>query len=163
LRSEWTIPLILQLVGFLVIAAEVLLPSGGILTVIALGLLGYSIYLVFAGISFDAGLMVVVADLILLPIAAIVGFKMLARSNLSLQTSLLRSAGVVSYDEKLSELLGKEGVAITNLRPSGTVLIEKGRIDVVTRGDYIEKGETVRVLKVEGSRVVVGKKAATGK
>jgi membrane-bound ClpP family serine protease len=163
LRSEWTIPLILQLVGFLVIAAEVLLPSGGILTIIALGVLGYSIYLVFAGISFDAGVMVVVADLILLPIAAIIGFKMLARSNLSLQSSLLRSAGVVSYDEKLSELLGKEGVAITNLRPSGTVLIEKGRIDVVTRGDYIEKGETVRVLKVEGSRVVVGKKAATGK
>jgi membrane-bound ClpP family serine protease len=163
LRSEWTIPLILQLAGFLVIAAEVLLPSGGILTIIALGVLGYSIYLVFAGISFDAGVMVVVADLILLPIAAIIGFKMLARSNLSLQSSLLRSAGVVSYDEKLSELLGKEGVAITNLRPSGTVLIEKGRIDVVTRGDYIEKGETVKVLKVEGSRVVVGKKASAGK
>ncbi len=160
MRSEWIIPLIFQFAGLLVIVAEVMLPSGGILTIIALGLLGYSIYLVFTGISFDAGVMIVIADLILLPIIAIIGFKMLARSPLSLQSSLQRSAGVVSYDEKLSELVGKEGVAVTNLRPSGTVKIDNVRVDVVSRGDYIEKGEAVRVLKVEGSRVVVGKKTA---
>ena len=160
MRSEWIIPLIFQFAGLLVIVAEVMLPSGGILTIIALGLLGYSIYLVFTGISFDAGVMIVIADLILLPIIAIIGFKMLAKSPLSLQSSLQRSAGVVSYDEKLSELVGKEGVAVTNLRPSGTVKIDNVRVDVVSRGDYIEKGEAVRVLKVEGSRVVVGKKTA---
>lgn len=160
MRSEWIVPLIFQFAGLLVIVAEVMLPSGGILTIIALGLLGYSIYLVFTGISFDAGVMIVIADLILLPIIAIIGFKMLARSPLSLQSSLQRSAGVVSYDEKLSELVGKEGVAVTNLRPSGTVKIDNVRVDVVSRGDYIEKGEAVRVLKVEGSRVVVGKKTA---
>ena len=160
MRSEWIVPLIFQFAGLLVIVAEVMLPSGGILTIIALGLLGYSIYLVFTGISFDAGVMIVIADLILLPIIAIIGFKMLAKSPLSLQSSLQRSAGVVSYDEKLSELVGKEGVAVTNLRPSGTVKIDNVRVDVVSRGDYIEKGETVRVLKVEGSRVVVGKKTA---
>ena len=162
MRSEWTVPLIFQFAGLIVIMAEVLLPSGGILTIIALGLLGYSIYLVFTGISFDAGVMIVVADAILLPIIAFIGFRVLARSSLSLQSSLKRSDGVVSYDETLSELVGKEGVALTNLRPSGTVKVDKQRIDVVSRGDFIEKGETVKVLKVEGSRIVVGKKIRTG-
>lgn len=158
MKSEWIIPLILQFVGILVIMAEALLPSGGILAVIAAGLLGYSIYTVFSAISFEAGMMIVLADIIILPIAALFGLKMLARSPLSLQSSLRKSEGVVSYDEALTDLAGKEGVSLTNLRPSGTARIDGKRIDVVTRGDYIEKGETVSVLKVEGSRVVVGKK-----
>lgn len=158
MKSEWIIPLIFQFVGILVIMAEALLPSGGILAVIAAGLLGYSIYTVFSAISFEAGMMIVLADIIILPIAALFGLKMLARSPLSLQSSLRKSQGVVSYDEALTDLAGKEGVSLTNLRPSGTARIDGKRIDVVTRGDYIEKGETVEVLKVEGSRVVVGKK-----
>lgn len=158
MKSEWIIPLIFQFVGILVIMAEALLPSGGILAVIAAGLLGYSIYTVFSAISFEAGMMIVLADIIILPIAALFGLKMLARSPFSLQSSLRKSQGVVSYDEALTDLAGKEGVSLTNLRPSGTARIDGKRIDVVTRGDYIEKGETVEVLKVEGSRVVVGKK-----
>lgn len=158
MKSEWIIPLIFQFVGILVIMAEALLPSGGILAVIAAGLLGYSIYTVFSAISFEAGMMIVLADIIILPIAALFGLKMLARSPLSLQSSLRKSEGVVSYDEALTDLAGKEGVSLTNLRPSGTARVDGKRIDVVTRGDYIEKGETVEVLKVEGSRVVVGKK-----
>lgn len=158
MKSEWIIPLIFQFVGILVILAEALLPSGGILAVIAAGLLGYSIYTVFSAISFEAGMMIVLADIIILPIVALFGMKMLARSPLSLHSSLRKSEGVVSYDEALTDLAGKEGVSLTNLRPSGAARVDGKRIDVVTRGDYIEKGETVEVLKVEGSRVVVGKK-----
>jgi membrane-bound ClpP family serine protease len=51
-----------------------------------------------------------------------------------------------------------QGTAITDLRPSGTALIGGKRLDVVTRGDYIEKGSEVRVSAVEGSRIVVRKK-----
>jgi len=160
LNAQWTIPLIFQLAGILVLVAEVLLPSGGILTIIAAGLLGYSIYLAFTTISVDAGVWLIAADIIILPIVAVVGFKMLARSPLALRSSLGKSEGVFSYDEKLLALEGKEGVAVTNLRPSGTVKIDSRRIDVVTRGDFIEKGEAVIVSKVEGSRVIVRKKAA---
>jgi len=162
LNSDWTIPLIFQLAGVVVLMAEVLLPSGGVLSIIAAGLFVYSIYLAFTSISFDAGVMLIMADIIMLPILAIIGLKALGRSPLALKSSLLKSDGVVSYDEKLSDLVGKEGVAVTNLRPSGTVRIENRRIDVVTRGDFIEKGAAVDVVKVEGSRVVVKQKQADG-
>jgi membrane-bound serine protease (ClpP class) len=53
------------------------------------------------------------------------------------------------------ELLHQAGTAFTQLRPSGTALINGRRIDVVTEGALIEKGEPVKVVAVEGMRVVV--------
>jgi membrane-bound serine protease (ClpP class) len=53
------------------------------------------------------------------------------------------------------ELLDKVGVAQTNLRPSGTALIDGKRVDVVTEGTMIERGKGVKVVAVEGMRVVV--------
>lgn len=56
------------------------------------------------------------------------------------------------------DLVGKEGKAITPLRPSGTALIDGRRIDVVTEGDFIETGKVVVVHSVVPGRIVVGLK-----
>lgn len=53
------------------------------------------------------------------------------------------------------ELVGQSGVAHTALRPSGVAVIGGQRVDVVTEGALIERGATVRVIAVEGARVVV--------
>jgi len=53
------------------------------------------------------------------------------------------------------ELVNRSGVAFTNLRPSGTALIDGHRVDVVTEGSLIERGTPVKVVAVEGMRVVV--------
>ena len=53
------------------------------------------------------------------------------------------------------ELLHLEGVAKTSLRPSGTALIGAERVDVVTEGGLIEAGTPVKVVAIEGMRVVV--------
>ena len=52
---------------------------------------------------------------------------------------------------------GKEGIADTNLHPSGWIQLEDERIFVVSEGDFIEKGEKITVLSVDGNRVVVRK------
>lgn len=57
----------------------------------------------------------------------------------------------------LTEYLGKIGLAITPLRPSGTALIDDKRVDVVTTGEFIEIGEQVKVIKVEGPKILVQK------
>jgi membrane-bound serine protease (ClpP class) len=41
------------------------------------------------------------------------------------------------------------------LRPSGNAAIGDRRVDVVTEGTMIDKGTPIRVVAVEGSRVVV--------
>jgi membrane-bound serine protease (ClpP class) len=60
-------------------------------------------------------------------------------------------------EEGLSSLLGAHGVASTTLRPAGFAEIGGRRVDVVTRGESVESGAAVKVLEVEGNRVVVCK------
>lgn len=57
----------------------------------------------------------------------------------------------------VSEVLGAEGTALTDLRPSGTALFNGKRYDVLTEGDYITHGSKIVVKSVEGSKVVVEK------
>ena len=52
-------------------------------------------------------------------------------------------------------LLGATGVAETNLRPSGTGRFGERLVDVVTEGDLIERGAKIKIMQVQGARVMV--------
>lgn len=52
-------------------------------------------------------------------------------------------------------MLGKQGVALSTLRPAGTVLIEGKRYDVSSLGDFLPKDSKIVVTKVEGSKLFV--------
>lgn len=63
------------------------------------------------------------------------------------------------YDTSLGleNMLTEDGIADTDLHPSGWVIVGEKRIFVVSDGTYIEKGEKVKIIKVDGNRVVVRK------
>lgn len=150
------LPFILQVVGILVIVAEIVIPSAGILTVVSIGLIGYSLYLVFTTLSTTAAMLFVAADIILIPAAIFVGLKLLVKSPATLNTSLSKEDGVVSQSPELDGYLGMEGEALSDLRPSGTAMINESKADVVTRGEYIEKGTAITVVSVTGNQIIVG-------
>jgi membrane-bound serine protease (ClpP class) len=52
-------------------------------------------------------------------------------------------------------LIGKIGVTDTELRPSGTVLIDNEVYDAKTDGEFIEAGRGVRVMRVRGKKIFV--------
>ncbi|MFP4255943.1 MAG: NfeD family protein [Desulfosalsimonas sp.] len=156
--QPYIVPVLLQVAGIAVLLAEAMLPSGGLLTAVAAGCLGYSLYLVFTDISSFSGMMFVLADIVILPVVLLAGLRLLARSPFALKSDLSSKNGYASYDEKASLYAGKEGTAATDLRPAGTAVIEGKRLDVVTRGDYIEKDSQIKVSSVEGGRIVVRKK-----
>ena len=56
-----------------------------------------------------------------------------------------------------TELVGREGVAQTVLRPAGIGQIDGKRLDVVAESDMIERGSPIKVVAVDGSRIVVRK------
>ena len=58
-------------------------------------------------------------------------------------------------EKGLDQLVGKEGQTLTALRPAGIAFIEDKRVDVVTRGEMIDKESAIKVVKVEGNRIVV--------
>ena len=151
-------PAVLQLIGVGVIIAEFILPSAGLLTIAALSIFGYSLYLVFTGVNVSAGITLLVIDILSLPVLVIIGIKLLAISPATLKTNISSRDGGVSQPESWADLKGKEGIALTDLHPTGAALFDSKRFDVVSRGEYIEKGITLIVTTVDGNRIVVRKK-----
>lgn len=149
------LPLILQIVGVIVIIAEIIIPSGGLLAIIAIALLGYSLYGVFTDVSTAAGLMFLGADMVMIPILVVVGLKILANSPVTLRKSLNSEDGVTSQAEGLENMAGMEGNTLTPLRPSGAAMIDGKRVDVVSRGEFIEKDTPVIVIKITGNQIIV--------
>lgn len=155
--SEFFLPVLLQLAGMALIFTEIFLPSGGLLSIMAIALFGYSLFIAF-NISVSAGIAFVVFDIIMIPILVLLGLKMLARSPVTLHTELGSKEGVISQPPGLAKYIDKEGKALTDLRPAGTAIIDGKRVDVVSRGEYIEQDSTLVVIVVTGNQIVVRKK-----
>ena len=158
MNDSLLLPIILQLVGVVVIIAEIILPSGGILSILALAVFGYSLFIVFNEISMIIGFSFVAADLILIPVLVIVGLKLLAKSPATLRKTLSRKEGVSSQSSELESYVGTQGNAVTDLRPAGIAVINGKRVDVVTRGEYLEKDSAIIVTTVTGNQIIVRKK-----
>jgi len=79
--------------------------------------------------------------------------KLFPASRIARRLVSQRTIGVVGAEKP--ELLNQTGVAQTNLRPSGVAVINGQRVDVVTEGPMIERGAPIKVVAIEGLRVVV--------
>jgi membrane-bound serine protease (ClpP class) len=65
-----------------------------------------------------------------------------------------RETGFISQARR-ADLLGAEGVAITDLRPAGTGQFGEERVDVVSEAEWIEQGSPIKIVASEGYRHVV--------
>jgi membrane-bound serine protease (ClpP class) len=87
-------------------------------------------------------------------IRALPGNTRLGRSGIFLLSRTGRDTGWSSAPQR-AELVGREGTAITDLRPSGTALVGDERVDVVSEAEWIQAGTPIRVVSAEGYRHVV--------
>ncbi|WP_078432381.1 NfeD family protein [Metabacillus halosaccharovorans] len=148
--------IILFILGVIFLIAELFVP-GGILGILGFASVIGSLYVasgnfVHMTISLLISFAVAFAASILL--VKVFGKRMNIFKKLILRDSTNTESGYVSNVSR-RELVGAEGIALTTLRPSGTAVINDERLDVVTEGGYIIKGQKVKVIKVEGSRIVV--------
>ena len=60
-----------------------------------------------------------------------------------------------SGTEDMAYLMGKSGIVVTTCRPVGNVDFDGVKLEVVTEGEFLEKGAKVEVVEIEGNRVVV--------
>ncbi|WP_243347833.1 NfeD family protein [Parabacteroides sp. FAFU027] len=79
-------------------------------------------------------------------------------SKFALQKTQELQDGYISVPGEYSQLIGKEGVAETILRPSGKIRIDGVQYDAVALTSYLDKGENVRVVKFENAQLYVKKK-----
>jgi membrane-bound serine protease (ClpP class) len=97
---------------------------------------------------------IVATSLISIFLIKVLGKKMNLFNKIILTDSTNTESGYISSKSRL-ELIGLEGYTATVLRPSGTILIEDERVDAVSEGGYIDKGAKIRVIRVEGARIIV--------
>ncbi|MBK3493330.1 nodulation protein NfeD [Viridibacillus sp. YIM B01967] len=148
--------IVLLIVGIILIVAEFFLP-GGIIGFLGFGAVILSLLLAGANVahmaySILAALLVAVIGMVIL--MKFFGKKMTMLNKMVLKDATDTEQGYVSNVNRV-ELIGREAVTSTPLRPSGAIMLEGERIDVVSEGGYIDAQKKVNIIKVEGPRIVV--------
>jgi membrane-bound serine protease (ClpP class) len=75
--------------------------------------------------------------------------------RLVLETELTAREGFASAPETDRAWFGKRGTTASPLRPAGIADIEGERVDVVSDGEFIDVGDPITVVRVDGNRIVV--------
>ncbi len=148
-------PIILQFFGILIILLEFILPSMGILTVGAVCVFGYSLYVIYSSFPKEVLIIFVCLDMLMIPFFIWLGVKIIALSPLALKKNLSDSKNI---EKENDELIGKTAITLTRLIPAGKIMVNNKRLDVVSTGDYIEKDKDVVIVSVNGNRIVVKSK-----
>ncbi|MBR0157307.1 MAG: hypothetical protein IJM20_07310 [Clostridia bacterium] len=152
--------IILLLVGIALVVIEMIIPGFGIAGVSG----GAAIIagLIVSSKTFGAAMFTLAIIVILLCIAALIIFKVVfgkkhLKSKLVLEESIKGNSTELDA-AAAAELVGKEGTALSMLRPSGIAMIDGKRLDVLAKGEFIQKGDAVVVTEVEGLHISVEKK-----
>lgn len=148
--------ILLLILGVSLIVAEFFLP-GGILGIAGLAAVLGSVLL--AGGDLQSMALAVLIAIIAALTGAVIFMKFFGKrlrlfNRIILMDSTNTESGYVS-NVRRSDLIGKTAVTLTALRPSGTVAIDEERYDAVSEGGYIDRGKEVRIVKTEGSWIVV--------
>lgn len=155
-NGTW-VTLLLFLFGILLLILEVFIPDFGLIGIVGVGLI------IFGYFNNRQDLWGSVMDLSLaIVIAAVTAFLLIkkgysflpGRSSLVLNSSMYKQKGYSSGKDHTS-YLGKKGIAVTTLRPSGKVDVEGNILDVLSDGKIIQEGMNVQVIHVEGIKIIV--------
>jgi membrane-bound serine protease (ClpP class) len=151
-------------VGLVALAIEIfVLPGFGATGVLGLVALAAAVMLAMIGTSPSVGdvtqaLVVLGTSLTITVAVAYAWLRHLPNSGrfggLFLRGAAHQKDGYIAATPR-ADLVGRDGVAVTDLRPAGTAQIGHERVDVVTEGEYVPLGRAVRVVRSEGYRHVV--------
>lgn len=144
----------LMVVGFMLLAAEVfVIPGFGVAGILGLVSLGGGVIIAWANWGAMAGATLLLGSLAGTAFFVVIFFKSRVGDRLMLGSTLENTSAVSDEDK---HLLGRRGVAVTMLRPSGVAEFGEERVEVETDGDFIHEGQPVVVTDVEEmGRVVV--------
>ncbi|MEQ9460013.1 MAG: NfeD family protein [Phycisphaeraceae bacterium] len=132
-------------IGFGLVVLEFFVPSAGVLAIIASTSIVVGIVLLFLQDT-TIGLLATLCALVLLPIVLATGLKILPHTPIFRWLTLDDPKPEQADATKQATLIGHEGVALKDLRPIGTCLIDDQRIECLAQGGVIEAGSRVRVV-----------------
>lgn len=161
--AGWEALILLGLGGILLLVEVLVLPGIGVAGVLGSAAVLGSIVLSLVGQAPTMGDFMVALQVLgtSILIVGLVGWQLLKRlpndsraDRIFLRESLTRELGFSSSTAR-PELVGVEGVAVTDLRPAGTARFGTESVDVVASSGWVQAGTHVRIVQAEGYRHVV--------
>lgn len=155
---DWLLILAIGLfiTGFILVGIEMITPGLHAPGVIGTACLIVAVFLVSD--SFEEGAIITIIVLALLGIMLAVILGMLSKGKLKspiiLKEEQNKDKGYISSND-LKYLLGKQGIALTDLRPTGVGNFDGIDFDVISEGKYIAKDTRLVIYKVHGSKLIV--------
>ncbi|HNR98679.1 MAG TPA: NfeD family protein [Planctomycetota bacterium] len=140
--------ILVYVIGLGVVFLELFIPSAGVLGIVGALCTMYGIWEIIQS-------NVWVGVLVILGTMAYILFIVKFWASRVTMAATLEGADGASTEVATEELLGKEGETLTILRPSGFAMFGGRRLQVVNDGQYVGKGEKVRIVDVSGNRIVV--------
>ena len=148
---------IIALIAVAVILAgiEVIIP-GGVLGIMSAVLVVVASVLAYQDFGVFGILGVICGSLALIVFVVFAELKFLSKSKYG-DRLFLRTAsdGRLLKENKLDDLVGKKGIAITVMGPTGIVDVEGKQHEAFSQDGHLARGDHVKVVSVDSFRVVV--------
>ncbi|MBX3434661.1 MAG: hypothetical protein KF847_15185 [Pirellulales bacterium] len=149
----WAI--LLLVLGCGIVVLEVFLPSGGVLSFLAVLVLGASVYFAFRRDA-TTGFAFITLTLAFVPLTIGLAFKVLPMTPMGKAfLGELPTPAEVDPDDPRRSMVGRVGVASSMMLPSGSVLVDGKLLDAVSQGVPIDPGTPIVVVEVRANRVMV--------
>jgi membrane-bound ClpP family serine protease len=160
--SELTVLIVLYLVGMFILLAEIFIPSHGILSIAGIGFLVAAIVKTFQYGGQNAGVIAILACMVILPALAFVSIKYWHRTPMGKLISppnrpmTVDDIGVPV--EELQQLIGQTGRTVSTLRPVGICEFNGKRVSCIAESGMVEVGVAVEGIGLSGADLTVMEK-----
>jgi membrane-bound ClpP family serine protease len=142
----------------ILIIAEVFVPSGGLISIMALICVIGGV-VIFFNHSSVAGWIGVVIAIIMIPSVLVLAYRVFPKTrfgkNVTLAPPKRPQGDAIPDTPELQKMLGAVGIVLTPLRPVGTCDFSGQRVECVAESGYVKKGNKVEVIKVESTQITV--------
>lgn len=145
--------LVLLVVGFALLAIEAfIIPGFGMFGIAGLLVVGGGCWVAWA----QGGMLIGIASVAISVVVLAGGIWLLSRTRAGKRMVLTQEIDGESTDrEDMEHMLGARGTATSDLRPSGTAQFGSQRLQVMTDGEYVNKGTAIEVVRVGTNTLVV--------
>lgn len=150
------IGLILLVLGFVLVGIEMMIPGFGVPGISGIMCLIGGVIMTAKTVS--DGIAMAIVIIVILAVMLVIAMTILGSKKMKppivLRDDVKGEQGFLNSSD-LEYLVGKEGVSVTDLRPSGKGTFDGVDFDILSEGKYISQGKKIRITQVKDNKLLV--------
>ena len=149
------IGIVLLIAGFVLVGIEMSIPGFGLPGIS--GIASMAIGILMTAKTLEAGLIMVVVIIVLSAIMMAVIMTLLSSKKTKVPIVLKDDVKGEEFlnASDMEYLIGKTGVAATDLRPGGKGSFDGIYLDILSEGMYVNKGKRIKITNIKGNKIIV--------